>query len=42
MQEWQTPDLLGVMKQIGFGALLGYSVFIGLFNVKEKRPKRKF
>ncbi|MDD2798350.1 MAG: ester cyclase [Bacteroidales bacterium] len=41
MQEWQTTDLLGVMKQIGFGALLGYSVFVGLFNVKGKRPVRK-
>lgn len=41
MQEWQTTDLLGVMKQIGFGALLGYSVFVGLFNVKQKRPVRK-
>lgn len=42
MQEWQTTDLLGVMKQIGFGALLGYSIFVGLFNVKQKRPVRKF
>ena len=42
MQEWQTTDLLGVMRQIGFGALLGYSIFIGLFNVKQPRPKRKF
>lgn len=42
MQEWQTTDLLGVMKQIGFGALLGYSVFVGLFNVEQKRPIRKF
>jgi steroid delta-isomerase-like uncharacterized protein len=42
MQEWQTTDLLGVMKQIGFGALLGYSVFVGLFRVKQKRPQRKF
>ncbi|MCX6739381.1 MAG: ester cyclase [Candidatus Parcubacteria bacterium] len=41
MQEWQTTDLLGVMKQIGFGALLGYSIFVGLFNVKQKRPVRK-
>jgi predicted ester cyclase len=41
MQEWQTTDLLGVMKQIGFGALFGYSVFVGLFNVKQKRPVRK-
>ena len=42
MQEWQTTDLLGVMKQIGFGALMGYSVFVGLFNVKQARPVRKF
>lgn len=42
MQEWQTTDLLGVMKQIGFGALFGYSLFVGLFNVKQKRPLRKF
>ena len=42
MQEWQTTDLLGVMKQIGFGALMGYSVFVGLFNVKQERPVRKF
>lgn len=42
MQEWQTTDLLGVMKQIGFGALLGYSVFVGLFNVEQKRPVRKY
>lgn len=42
MQEWQTTDLLGVMRQIGFGALMGYSVFIGLFNVQQPRPKRKY
>ena len=42
MQEWQTTDLLGVMRQIGFGALLGYSIFVGLFKVKQARPKRKF
>lgn len=41
MQEWQTTDLLGVMRQIGFGALMGYSVFVGLFNVKQNRPVRK-
>lgn len=41
MQEWQTTDLLGVMTQIGFGALFGYSLFIGLFKVKQKRPVRK-
>lgn len=38
MQEWQTTDLLGVMRQIGFGALFGYSLFVGLFNVKQARP----
>ena len=42
MQEWQTTDLLGVMRQIGFGALMGYSVFVGLFNVKQKKTVRKF
>lgn len=42
MQEWQTTDLLGVMKQIGFGALAGYSIFVGLFDVKQKRPVRKY
>jgi len=41
MQEWQTTDLLGVMKQIGFGALFGYALFVGLFKVKQARPKRK-
>jgi predicted ester cyclase len=41
MQEWQTTDLLGVMRQIGFGALLGYSLFVGLFKVKQARPVRK-
>lgn len=41
MQEWQSTDLLGVMRQIGAGALLGYSVFVGLFNVQQPRPKKK-
>ncbi len=41
MQEWQTTDLLGVMRQIGFGALMGYSLFVGLFKVKQARPVRK-
>lgn len=41
MQEWQTTDLLGVMRQIGFGALAGYSVFVGLLDVKQDRPVRK-
>jgi len=42
LQEWQTTDLLGVMRQIGFGALLGYALFVGLFKVKQARPKRKY
>jgi predicted ester cyclase len=41
MQEWQTTDLLGVMKQIGFGALLGYALFVGLFKVNQARPRRR-
>lgn len=41
VQEWQTTDLLGVMRQIGFGALLGYAIFVGLFKVKQKPPVRK-
>lgn len=42
IQEWQTTDLLGVMTQMGFGALFGYSVAVGLFKVKTKPPVRKF
>lgn len=41
IQEWQTTDLLGVMTQMGFGALFGYSVAVGLFKVKPKEPKRR-
>jgi predicted ester cyclase len=41
LQEWQTTDLLGVMRQIGFGALFGYALFVGLFKVKQERPVRK-
>jgi len=40
-QEWQSTDLLGVMRQIGFGALFGYALFVGLFKVKQKPPVRK-
>jgi hypothetical protein len=40
MQEWQTTDLLGVMRQIGGGSLFFYSVFVGGFNVKAKPPVR--
>lgn len=41
IQEWQTTDLLGLMTQMGFGALLGYSIAVGLFNIQPKKPVRK-
>lgn len=41
MQEWQTTDLLGTMSQIGFGATLGYSIFVTGFKVKQAPPVRK-
>lgn len=41
LQEWQTTDLLGVMSQIGFGAMFGYAVFVTGFKVKQKPLKRK-
>lgn len=41
MQEWQTTDLLGVMNQIGFGAIFGYAVFVTGFKVKQAPPVRK-
>ncbi|MCC7246909.1 MAG: ester cyclase [Saprospiraceae bacterium] len=41
MQEWQTTDLLGTMSQIGFGATLGYSIFVTGFKVKQEPPVRK-
>lgn len=41
VQEWQTTDLLGLMTQMGFGALFGYAVAIGLFKIKPKKPIRK-
>lgn len=37
MQEWQTTDLLGLMTQMGFGTLLGYTIAAGLLK-KESRP----
>lgn len=41
VQEWQTTDLLGVMTQMGFGALFGYAIAVGLFKIKPKRPQRR-
>ena len=34
VQEWQTTDLLGTMSQMGFGTLLGYSIFGVLLKKK--------
>ncbi|MCK6602597.1 MAG: ester cyclase [Bacteroidetes bacterium] len=41
LQEWQTTDLLGVMRQIGFGALIGHALAVGLFKLKQKAPVKK-
>lgn len=41
MQEWQTTDLLGTISQIGFGATLGYAIFVTGFKVKQKPLERK-
>ena len=41
IQEWQTTDLLGLMTQMGFGALFGYTIAVGLFKIKPKKPIRK-
>ncbi len=41
LQEWQTTDLLGVMRQIGFGALIGHALAVGLFKLKQKTPVKK-
>jgi predicted ester cyclase len=40
-QEWQTTDLMGVMTQMGFGALFGYAIAVGLFKMKTKPPMRR-
>ncbi len=41
VQEWQTTDLLGTISQIGFGATLGYAIFVTGFKIKQKPLKRK-
>lgn len=41
IQEWQNTDLLGLMTQMGFGALFGYAVAVGLFKQKPAKPVRK-
>jgi predicted ester cyclase len=41
IQEWQTTDLLGVMTQMGFGALFGYTIAVGLLGIQPKKPVRR-
>lgn len=41
IKENQTTDLLGIMTQMGFGALFGYTVAVGLLKIKQKPPIRK-
>lgn len=41
VQEWQTTDLLGLMTQMGFGTLMGYTIAGGLLKKKAKIPARK-
>lgn len=41
VQEWQTTDLIGVMTQMGFKALFGHAIAVGLFKVKPKKPVRR-
>lgn len=41
VQEWQTTDLLGLMTQMGFGTLLGYTVVAGLLKKQSPPPARR-
>ena len=41
MQEWQSTDLLGLMTQMGFGTLLGYTVVAGLLKKQAPPPARR-
>lgn len=41
IQEWQTTDLMGVMTQMGFKALFGYAIAVGLLGIKAKKPVRR-
>ncbi len=41
VQEWQTTDLMGMMTQMGFKALFGYAIAVGLFGIKPKKPVRR-
>ncbi len=41
IKENQTTDLIGIMRQMGFGALMGYTIAVGLLKIKQKPPVRK-
>lgn len=41
VQEWQTTDLLGLMTQMGFGTLLGYTIVAGLLKKQSPPPARR-
>ena len=41
MQEWQSTDLLGLMTQMGFGTLLGYTIAAGLLGKQSPPPARR-
>ncbi len=42
VQEWQSTDLLGLMTQMGFGTLLGYTIAAGLLKKQASIPAPKF
>lgn len=41
IKENQTTDILWIMTQMWFGALIGYTIAIWLLKIKQKRPVRK-
>lgn len=41
MEEWQSTDLLGLLTQMGFGTLFGYTIAAGLFKKQTPPPPRQ-
>jgi predicted ester cyclase len=41
MEEWQSTDLQGLLTQMGFGALFGYSIAVGLLKREPPVPPRQ-
>lgn len=41
VKENQTTDILGIMTQMGFGALMGYAIAVGLFKVKQNPSAKR-